>query len=95
MLEEIKIKKTSGVRVFFLVGDILKFWLFLGRKTTDLGKNILFSQHVGGKNKIKLKCQFFFPRREQFHFIGGLVAHRISQEWPYEHLGVVIDWQQY
>ena len=25
-----------------------------------MGKNILFSQHVGGKNEIKLKCQFFF-----------------------------------
>ena len=36
-------------------------------KTTD----------VGGKNKIKLKCQFFFSRRGQFHLIGRLVAHRI------------------
>ena len=59
-------KKPPGI---FLVGDFFKSWLFLGRKTTDLGKiYILFSQHVGGKNKIhvKLKYQFFFLVGDNF-----------------------------
>ncbi len=46
------------------------------------GKNILSSQHVGGKNKIKLKCQFF-SRWGQLYLIGGLVAHTIYWDWPY------------
>ncbi len=32
---------------------------FWAEKLPIWEKNILFSQHVGGKNKIKLKCQFF------------------------------------
>ena len=70
--------KIPGVRFFFFSETFGRFWLFLDRK----GKILLSSHHVGGKNKMALRCQFFFPCRGQFHLIGGLVAHRIYWDWP-------------
>ncbi len=52
--------KFQASDFFFLSETFWRFWLFLDRKTTDLEKNLLSSQHVGGKNQMKLKCQLFF-----------------------------------
>ncbi len=55
-----KQKNVSSQDFFFLSETLWKFWLFLARKTIDLGKNVLFSACQRKKNKIKLKCLFSF-----------------------------------
>ncbi len=74
-------KKLQGSDFFFLVGDILRILVVFGQ-TTDLGIN--FSLFSACRREKKLKRQLFFSRQGQCHLIGGLVAHRIYWEWPYE-----------
>ncbi len=81
--KKLKKKKPSGV---FLVRDFLKSWFFLGRKTTDLEEKN-FSQHVGGKNKIKLKCQFFFLVGDNF------ISSEDSSPVEYTESGLKADWK--
>ena len=44
------------------------FWI---EKLPIWEKNLLSAHQVGGKNKIKLKCQFFFPQGQfsSFHLV--------------------------
>ncbi len=63
--KKINKNKIPGVRFVFFAGDILKILVVFGQKNYRFGdKNLLSSHHVGGKNKIKLKCQFFFLVRD-------------------------------
>ena len=52
------IKKTSGVRFFFRVGDILKNSVVFGQKNYRFGKKIYCLLSIS-EEKIKLKYQFF------------------------------------
>ncbi len=60
-------KKTSGIRFLFSCRRQFEdFGCFWTENLPIWGKKLLYSLHAGAKNKIKLKCKFFFLVRDNF-----------------------------